>query len=108
MADPGHTDLVRWHGELTRGLEGVVTEDETSPAHAGQGYRPHVTLGWGASGDMSALPDGPGQTILTAFVTAVLLAEYPSTWPEAGVVRPIRQLRLAEATSEGETPDKSF
>jgi 2'-5' RNA ligase len=104
---PGHANLVRWHSELTRELEAVVTEDETQPAHTGEGYRPHVTLGWGVTGEVLALSGEIVPSASTAFVTAVVLAEYPSTWPASGVVLPTRQLRLAGEASGGETQGTS-
>lgn len=101
----GYADLVRWHGELTRALK--VTEDETSPAHTGEGYRPHVTLGWGASEQLLDGPIEPFPLNLTTTVTTIVLAEYPATWPASGVVQPIRRLRPVSWTSEAQTPGTS-
>lgn len=85
----GHSELVRLHKHLERALKPVMSLDETLPTHAGAGYRPHVTLAWGATDDAVRRWDLPAVHSIRAQLADVVLAEYPDTWPTSGTVQPV-------------------
>ncbi|WP_143393591.1 2'-5' RNA ligase family protein [Fimbriiglobus ruber] len=91
---PGTAVMQRLHGLLMNAFGTVVIRDETSAAHAGSGYRPHVTLAWGATeGTLIGLGRDDRGIAVTATLEKVVLAEYPDTWPASGSVTAVAELR---------------
>ncbi len=86
MVGTGYSELVRLHEHLERALEPVVSRDETLSVHRGAGYRPHVTLAWGATEAEESLI---AAYTLRAILSGVILAEYPERWPASGTVQPV-------------------
>jgi hypothetical protein len=100
--------LSRLHDILTTAVNPVVIQEETSPAHVGSGYRPHVTLAWGADDATlrSLKPDHSHSTLaITATLEKVILAEYPATWPIAGAVAVIAELGRYQKADAGDVEE---
>jgi hypothetical protein len=89
MVGAGYSELVRLHENLERALKPVVSRDETLSAHSGVGYRPHVTLAWGATEEAIHHWELPAMHSVRAELAGVTLAEYPETWPASGTVEPV-------------------
>jgi len=89
LVGAGRSELVCLHEHLERALEPVVSRDETLSAHRGAGYRPHVTLAWGAVEDAIHRWELPAIHSVRAELADVVLAEYPETWPASGTVEPV-------------------
>lgn len=89
MVGTGYSELVQLHEHLERALEPVVSRDETLSVHRGAGYRPHVTLAWGATEDAIHHWELPAIRSAQAELKGVTLAEYPESWPAAGTVEPV-------------------
>ena len=87
QAVPGPCGLTWLHEVLAAALAQAVVRDETASGHAGAGYRPHITLGWGATEE--TLQSGAEEILpvdIHADVVAVVLGIYPDSWPDSGRV----------------------
>jgi hypothetical protein len=73
------------HGNANEAFRGILDQDEVAAEHAGDGYAPHVTLGWGCNEeDVRALAAEGPSLVIAARLAAVALAKYPAGWPSSG------------------------
>ena len=88
-AGPGHRMLAKLHQAFSAGLLPAIKHDETPKKYVGNGYVPHVTLGWGATLGL-ANERKPEQVVrLSCSISEIGLAEYPDDWPASGKVHVI-------------------
>jgi hypothetical protein len=78
----GFRELSRMHRDVSALFRSIVQRDEVPADHAGEGFQPHVTLGWGCSPvDVGELEVSSLPISLSAEVASLALVKYPGEWP---------------------------
>lgn len=73
--------LAEVHHHAEAALLSIILKDEVNPQHSGNGYLPHVTLGWGCRKEV--LEDTPGlnaELKMSASLRCFALVGYPEGW----------------------------
>jgi hypothetical protein len=91
-------ELRRIHGNADDAVRGILDQDEVAAEHTGDGYTPHVTLGWGCNEeDVRALAAQEPSLVIAARLVAVALAKYPAGWPVSEELEVVDLQRLQES-----------
>lgn len=92
-ADQGRNNLRSLHLHALDVFAAVsAIHDHVSAEHIGAGFRPHVTLAWGASKKMMQLAT---EVQVSVGVDRIALVSYPEEWPLSGRIRIIHQEPIA-------------
>ena len=81
-ATHGFQELGRMHRDANETFRSVLEKDEVLPRYAGDGFFPHVTLGWGcAKENADELLVPSSLATIAGRLTSLALVRYPTVWP---------------------------
>lgn len=92
-ASPCFAALADLHAHAENTVRRLVAVDDVPSAFTGTGYRPHMTLGWGATASLrDAQPPLWSAIDLTGTLEKIGIGVYPQCWPAGGNVEIIETI----------------
>lgn len=91
----GYESLARLHREADAACLRCLVRDEVSAEHAGDGFSPHVTLGWGVTASQVTELLHSSRLPINSWVERFALARYPSDWSQSRPVELIQSVDIS-------------